>query len=95
MVGGKAEALECARTVLAAMGKNIFHAGPDGAGQVAKVCNNQLLAVQMIGTAEALALGVANGLDAATLAAIDEALGDAVQADPSLTQANAPAVRPA
>ena len=34
-------------------------------------------------------------LDAATLAAIDEALGDAVQADPSLTQANAPAVRPA
>ena len=70
MVGGNAEALECARTVLAAMGKNIFHAGPDGAGQVAKVCNNQLLAVQMIGTAEALALGVANGLDAATLAEI-------------------------
>jgi len=70
MVGGDAAVLERARPVLAAMGKNLFHAGPDGAGQVAKVCNNQLLAVQMIGTAEALALGVANGLDAATLAEI-------------------------
>lgn len=70
MVGGDAAVLERARPVLSAMGKNLFHAGPDGAGQVAKVCNNQLLAVQMIGTAEALALGVANGLDAATLAEI-------------------------
>ncbi len=70
MVGGKAEALEKARPILAAMGKNIFHAGPDGAGQVAKVCNNQLLAVQMIGTAEAMALGVASGLDPAVLAEI-------------------------
>ena len=70
MVGGDAAVLERARPVLSAMGKNLFHSGPDGAGQVAKVCNNQLLAVQMIGTAEALALGVANGLDAATLAEI-------------------------
>ena len=70
MVGGDAATLERARPVLSAMGKNLFHAGPDGAGQVAKVCNNQLLAVQMIGTAEALALGVANGLDATTLAEI-------------------------
>ncbi|MEK1905882.1 MAG: 3-hydroxyisobutyrate dehydrogenase [Pseudomonas sp.] len=70
MVGGKSEALEKARSILAAMGKNIFHAGPDGAGQVAKVCNNQLLAVQMIGTAEAMALGVASGLDPAVLAEI-------------------------
>ncbi len=70
MVGGQAEALEKARPILAAMGKNIFHAGPDGAGQVAKVCNNQLLAVQMIGTAEAMALGVASGLDPAVLAEI-------------------------
>lgn len=70
MVGGKAEALDKARPILEAMGKNIFHAGPDGAGQVAKVCNNQLLAVHMIGTAEAMALGVANGLDPAVLAEI-------------------------
>ncbi|MGC3646012.1 NAD-binding protein, partial [Pseudomonas aeruginosa] len=48
----------------------IFHAGPDGAGQVAKVCNNQHLAVLMIGTAEAMALGVANGLEAKELAEI-------------------------
>ncbi|MBT8766837.1 3-hydroxyisobutyrate dehydrogenase [Metapseudomonas boanensis] len=70
MVGGDAAALEKARPLFAAMGKNIFHAGPDGAGQVAKVCNNQLLAVQMIGTAESMALGVANGLDPTTLAEI-------------------------
>ncbi|MDH0893896.1 MULTISPECIES: 3-hydroxyisobutyrate dehydrogenase [unclassified Pseudomonas] len=70
MVGGEAGHLERARPVLAAMGKNIFHAGPDGAGQVAKVCNNQLLAVHMIGTAEAMALGVASGLDPAVLAEI-------------------------
>lgn len=70
MVGGAAATLERARPVLAGMGKNIFHAGPEGAGQVAKVCNNQLLAVHMIGTAEAMALGVANGLDPATLAEI-------------------------
>lgn len=56
MVGGDDEALEKARPLFEAMGRNIFHAGPDGAGQVAKVCNNQLLAVLMIGTAEAMAL---------------------------------------
>lgn len=70
MVGGDAATLERARPILDGMGKNIFHAGPAGAGQVAKVCNNQLLAVHMIGTAEAMALGVANGLDPATLAEI-------------------------
>ncbi|GAC1030680.1 3-hydroxyisobutyrate dehydrogenase [Pseudomonas sp. No.21] len=70
MVGGDGRTLEKARPVLAAMGKNIFHAGPEGAGQVAKVCNNQVLAVQMIATAEAMALGVANGLDPSALAEI-------------------------
>jgi L-serine 3-dehydrogenase (NAD+) len=70
MIGGAAATLEKARQVFAAMGKNIFHAGPDGAGQVAKVCNNQVLAVQMIATAEAMALGVASGLEPAVLAEI-------------------------
>ncbi|SEK81157.1 3-hydroxyisobutyrate dehydrogenase [Atopomonas hussainii] len=70
MVGGDAKHLERAKPFLQQMGKNIFHAGPDGAGQVAKVCNNQLLAVHMLGTAEALALGVANGLDASVLSEI-------------------------
>jgi len=70
MIGGAPATLEKARPIFAAMGKNIFHAGPDGAGQVAKVCNNLLLAVQMIGTAESMALGVANGLEPKTLAEI-------------------------
>ncbi len=52
------------------MGKNIFHAGPAGAGQVAKICNNMLLGILMAGTSEALALGVANRLDPKVLSDI-------------------------
>ena len=63
IVGGDADVLERARPILAAMGKNIFHAGAAGAGQTAKICNNMLLGILMAGTAEALALGIANGLD--------------------------------
>jgi len=63
IVGGEAAALEKARPVLEKMGKNIMHAGGAGAGQVAKICNNMLLAILMVGTSEALNLGVANGLD--------------------------------
>jgi 3-hydroxyisobutyrate dehydrogenase len=70
MVGGDGAALDRARPVLEAMGKNIFHAGEAGAGQVAKMCNNMLLAVLMSGTAEALALGVREGLDPAVLSNI-------------------------
>ena len=70
MVGGEPEALVRARPLLEAMGKNIFHAGGPGAGQVAKVCNNMLLSVLMTGTAEALQLGVNNGLEPAVLSEI-------------------------
>ena len=70
IVGGDAAVLERARPLLEKMGANIFHAGAHGAGQVAKVCNNMLLAIHMSGTAEALALGVANGLDPAVLSEI-------------------------
>jgi 3-hydroxyisobutyrate dehydrogenase len=70
MVGGEADALEQARPVLLQMGSNVFHAGGAGAGQAAKICNNLLLGVLMIGTAEALALGVANGLDPKVLSEI-------------------------
>jgi 3-hydroxyisobutyrate dehydrogenase len=70
IVGGQDAALERARPVLAAMGKNIFHAGAAGAGQVAKMCNNMLLGILMAGTAEALNLGVAHGLDPAVLSDI-------------------------
>lgn len=70
IVGGEAELLERARPLLAVMGRNVFHAGASGAGQIAKICNNMLLAIHMAGTAEALALGVANGLDPAVLSDI-------------------------
>ena len=70
MCGGSEQAFIKARPVLQAMGKNIFHAGDSGAGQIAKVCNNMLLSVLMLGTSEALRLGVDNGLDAAKLSEI-------------------------
>jgi 3-hydroxyisobutyrate dehydrogenase len=70
MVGGATECVAAAQSFLQAMGKNIFHAGDSGAGQVAKVCNNMLLAIHMIGSAEALTLGVNNGLDPAVLSEI-------------------------
>ena len=63
IVGGEAAALERARPVLQAMGRNIFHMGDAGAGQVAKLCNNMALGVIMAVTGEAIALGVAHGLD--------------------------------
>lgn len=63
IVGGPAESLELARPALQAMGRNIFHMGDAGAGQVAKLCNNMALAVIMGVTAEAIALGTAHGLD--------------------------------
>jgi 3-hydroxyisobutyrate dehydrogenase len=67
IVGGESDALERARPVLANMGKNIFHVGASGAGQVAKLCNNMALGVIMAVTGEAIALGVAHGLDPAVL----------------------------
>lgn len=70
MVGGDPADFEQAKPILDCMGKNIFHAGSHGAGQVAKVCNNMLLAVLMSGTSEALQLGVDNGLDPTVLSDI-------------------------
>lgn len=70
IVGGSADAFATAQPVLENMGKNIFHAGDSGAGQVAKICNNMLLSILMTGTSEALQLGVDNGLDPAVLSEI-------------------------
>lgn len=70
MCGGEGADVEAAREVLVHIGANIFHAGASGAGQIAKICNNMLLAVHMIGTAESLQLGVDNGLDPAVLSEI-------------------------
>ncbi|QWD61388.1 3-hydroxyisobutyrate dehydrogenase [Polynucleobacter sp. MWH-UH25E] len=70
MVGGENSVVECIRPILEKMGKNIFHAGGSGAGQTVKVCNNMLLGIQMLGTSEALRLGIANGMDPKVLSDI-------------------------
>ena len=70
MVGGEQADFDIALPVLQAMGKNIVHCGPAGNGQVAKVANNMLLAITMIGTAEAMNLGVSLGMDPGVLAGI-------------------------
>jgi 3-hydroxyisobutyrate dehydrogenase len=67
MVGGEAADVEDADPLLQAMGKRIYHVGISGAGHTAKLCNNILSGICMAGTVEALALGVANGLDPAIL----------------------------
>lgn len=70
MVGGDSKNFERAKPVLEKMGKKVFHTGPSGCGQVAKVCNNMLLAIHMIGTCEALSLGKNLGLDPKILSEI-------------------------
>ncbi len=64
MVGGTQSAFERAQPILSAMGKAVIRAGDAGAGQAAKICNNMLLAVSMIGTCEAFLLAEKLGLDA-------------------------------
>ncbi|MDJ0921242.1 MAG: 3-hydroxyisobutyrate dehydrogenase [Henriciella sp.] len=66
MVGGPEDAFSRAKPVLDDMGKNIFHAGGAGNGQVAKIANNMLLGISMIATCEAFALAEKLGLDAQT-----------------------------
>lgn len=66
MVGGPKEAFATAKPILDAMGKNIFHAGGSGNGQAAKIANNMLLGISMIGTCEAFNLAEKLGLDAQT-----------------------------
>ncbi len=63
MVGGTDEAFKRASKVLESMGKAVIHAGAAGAGQTAKICNNMLLAIHMIGTAEAMRMAERLGLD--------------------------------
>jgi len=70
MVGGSEANFARANEVLSAMGSNTFRAGDVSAGSVAKICNNMLLAVHMAGTAEALQLGIDNGLDPKALSEI-------------------------
>jgi 3-hydroxyisobutyrate dehydrogenase len=67
MVGGEAAAFARAEPILKAMGRNVIHAGSSGAGQTAKICNNMMLAVSMIGVCEGFALAEKLGLSAQTL----------------------------
>ncbi|KAF1317492.1 3-hydroxyisobutyrate dehydrogenase, partial [Globisporangium splendens] len=63
MVGGKPSEFETVKPVLQAMGRNIVHCGESSTGQVAKICNNLALAIQMTSVAEAMNLGVKLGVD--------------------------------
>jgi len=63
MVGGADAAFARGKPIFEAMGRTIVHAGGPGNGQVAKVCNNMILGITMIGIAEAFTLGEKLGLD--------------------------------
>jgi len=63
MVGGEEAAFRAAQPVLEPMAKAVIHAGDAGAGQAAKICNNMLLGISMIGTCEAFVLAEKLGLD--------------------------------
>jgi 3-hydroxyisobutyrate dehydrogenase len=71
MVGSRdVSDFEKAKAVLSSMGKNIVHCGNPGTGQVAKICNNLVLGISMIGVSEAMNLGVKLGMDRQVLANI-------------------------
>ncbi len=70
MVGGSEEDFARVKPILENMGKNIVYCGGTGNGQVAKIANNMLLGISMIGTAEAMNLGVSLGMDPKILAGI-------------------------
>uniref|UniRef100_H3CUY2 3-hydroxyisobutyrate dehydrogenase n=1 Tax=Tetraodon nigroviridis TaxID=99883 RepID=H3CUY2_TETNG len=63
MVGGVEEEYQAAQELLTCMGANVVYCGQVGSGQAAKICNNMLLAIGMIGTAETMNLGIRLGLD--------------------------------
>ena len=67
MVGGDDDAFQRAEPILGAMGKAIIHAGGPGNGQAAKICNNMILGISMIGVSEAFALAEKLGLESQKL----------------------------
>ncbi|KAF3998091.1 3-hydroxyisobutyrate dehydrogenase [Glaciimonas immobilis] len=70
MVGGSVAGFDLAKPFFEIMGKAIFHAGESGSGQTVKMCNNMLLGILMIGTSEAIRLGMANGMDPKVLSEV-------------------------
>lgn len=70
MVGATQALFDTLHPVLSQMGRNIVHCGDVGTGQVAKICNNLLLGISMVGVSEAMALGAALGIDSEVLAGV-------------------------
>jgi 3-hydroxyisobutyrate dehydrogenase len=71
MVGAENPALfDRSKEILQAMGKSFFNCQKPGAGQIAKLCNNMALAIEMIGVSEALAMGAKLGMDGKVLSDI-------------------------
>jgi 3-hydroxyisobutyrate dehydrogenase len=71
MVGANSKSdFDQVKPYLECMGKNVVHAGPVGSGLAAKICNNMLLGISMIGVAETMNLGIKLGLDKKVLAGI-------------------------
>ncbi|GAA5849319.1 hypothetical protein JCM9279_006448 [Rhodotorula babjevae] len=70
MVGGSEQAFNRAQPHLAKMGARFIHCGPSGNGLAVKICNNLLLGINMIGTAEAMLLGESLGLKPDVLASV-------------------------
>ncbi len=73
MIGGEESDFKNAKKILECMGSKTLHAGPPAAGQITKACNNMMLAISMAGTAEALNMGINNGLDPRVLSEIMKA----------------------
>jgi 3-hydroxyisobutyrate dehydrogenase len=73
MVGGDKATVERCADVFNAMGQKVYYTGESGNGQVVKLCNNMMLAINMVGVCEAFAMGVKAGVDASTLAEIVQA----------------------
>ena len=71
MFGGKQDTVERAKKVLSMMGINVFHCGEEhGSGQIAKICNNLILAISMCGVSEGMNLGIKLGMGPQKLADI-------------------------
>ena len=77
MAGGEADAFAKAEPLFQAMGENIFHVGPLGAGSVVKLQNQLLVGINLAGIVEAMVLGAKNGVDPATsYQVLGTAMGD-------------------
>jgi 3-hydroxyisobutyrate dehydrogenase len=90
MVGGNPDVLARARPVLRAIGPNIFHVGPVGAGNTVKAINNMMACVNSIAMMEGVALGVKAGLNPMTIYEVVKASSGASKALERITTALIP-----